>query len=439
MSEWQPNDDADHTVKDDTHPTGTAPRVYPGPQNRRSAPRWPGLLMLAAALAFTAATVFLVLGDSGGDDAPSVVQAPPQEAVTEPAAATQAPATLALDNPPATLAAPALDAGLAPLDAQVATVLLSSAPVAAAPADPMAVSRDLFDPFTIIPDRPRTSIIQYTVVQGDTVEDIANRFGLEPESIAWSNERRKIQVLRPGDALNIPPVDGVYASTFGSRTIAEWAAQYGIEDPYVVLDSPYNPNLRGLTPESIPSSNTMIFYPGGEAEEVVWVADIQITGGDSAGSSGSGGTPAIPLVTFQNGEPGSCPAQQAVGGTFWANPMTPGSYRITRGFTSFHSGIDLAAPVGTPIRAANGGRVVFAGWNGYGYGYMVAIVHGPFMTVYAHMSEYFANCGQDVSTGQVIGSVGSTGNSSGPHLHFEIRQQVGNTYVPQDPAFTIGF
>lgn len=101
------------------------------------------------------------------------------------------------------------------------------------------------------------------------------------------------------------------------------------------------------------------------------------------------------------------------------------SYRITSGFgyrkRGFHRGVDFAAPRGTPIRAADGGRVESAGWHG-GYGYMVVISHGKgISTAYAHMSKIGVKVGQKVAQGQTIGAVGSTGRSTGPHVHFELR------------------
>jgi murein DD-endopeptidase MepM/ murein hydrolase activator NlpD len=111
------------------------------------------------------------------------------------------------------------------------------------------------------------------------------------------------------------------------------------------------------------------------------------------------------------------------------------SYTITRPFTSWHTGIDLAAPSGTPVLAANGGVVIFAGWNSWGYGNTIVLSHGPFTTLYGHLSSINVGCRQVVNAGQVIGGVGSSGNSSGPHLHFEIRY----LDVPTNPASTIGF
>ena len=91
------------------------------------------------------------------------------------------------------------------------------------------------------------------------------------------------------------------------------------------------------------------------------------------------------------------------------------------GVMRFHSGIDIAAPYGTPVKAADGGQVVQAGYFG-GYGYSVMLYHGGgFATWYAHLSSINVSMGQPVQRGQVIGLVGSTGWSTGPHLHFEVR------------------
>lgn len=90
-------------------------------------------------------------------------------------------------------------------------------------------------------------------------------------------------------------------------------------------------------------------------------------------------------------------------------------------FQRFHTGIDLAAPAGTPIYAAKAGRVEVAGWSSVGYGFHVVLDHGGLETLYAHMSRIAVRAGQWVEAGQVIGYVGSTGWSTGPHLHFEVR------------------
>ncbi len=119
------------------------------------------------------------------------------------------------------------------------------------------------------------------------------------------------------------------------------------------------------------------------------------------------------------------------------------SYRITSNFgyrrhpvykrTRFHSGIDLAAPTGTRISAADSGQVVFAGWRG-GYGRCVIIDHhNNYKTLYGHMSRILVSTGANVRRGSIIGAVGSTGVSTGPHLHFELRKNE----QPVNPASKI--
>ena len=99
------------------------------------------------------------------------------------------------------------------------------------------------------------------------------------------------------------------------------------------------------------------------------------------------------------------------------------------GTSRLHAGADIGAGYGSDIWAAKAGVVIFAGWNG-GYGNCVMIDHGDdIVTLYGHMSEFYVSEGQSVAQGTVIGAVGSTGLSTGPHLHFETR--VGGT--PEDP------
>ena len=99
--------------------------------------------------------------------------------------------------------------------------------------------------------------------------------------------------------------------------------------------------------------------------------------------------------------------------------------------SSSHTGLDIAAPTGTPVKAAASGTVTFSGWKG-SYGYMIVISHGNgVQTYYGHCSKLYAKNGQKISQGDVVASVGSTGNSTGPHLHLEIRVN-GTAYNPQN-------
>ena len=114
------------------------------------------------------------------------------------------------------------------------------------------------------------------------------------------------------------------------------------------------------------------------------------------------------------------PIRRGSGSLIW-----PASGPVSSGFGMrwgrLHAGIDIPLPVGTPLRASDGGRVMIAGWTG-GYGNYTCIQHtGSMSTCYAHQSSIGVGVGQSVSQGQVIGSSGNTGNSTGPHLHYEVR------------------
>lgn len=377
------------------------------------------LLLLAAALTAAAALLLVLPPD---EPAPPPPTDAPQVAEAEAATNTPAPTRPLPTLSPEEVSDPA---ALPTLSAEAIAALLSAPLVSAVQPDPLRVARNAYDPFTIIPDRPRSEVIGYTVGEGDTIFGIAERFGLSPETIAWSNDRSIIGNLRPGREIFVPPVDGVYHRVIGSSTIADIAARYRVSDPYLVIDSEYN-NLFGASPDTVLPSGTYLFIPGGQAEQIAWTPVVEREGGDASSSGGN-------FVSFAPGDPGSCGRVANTGGTFWSRPIDV--YSVSRGYASWHTGIDLAANPGTPVKAANGGVVIFAGWNNWGYGNTIVLSHGPFTTVYGHLSSINVGCGQLVSSGQVIGGVGSSGNSSGPHLHFEIRY----LDVPQNPTATIAF
>lgn len=299
------------------------------------------------------------------------------------------------------------------------SALLATPPPAADASRTLQTSGLHYDPFTIIPQRARSRMTTYVVAAGDTMDAIAGQFGLERETLAWCNDYRLALVLHPGDVVNVPPTDGACHTVLASqgKDIRAIAAQYEVEDPYAVIDSPANA-LSAMTPESQLPSGTRLFIPGGVGAIITWDAPVEQ---DGAGN----------VIAFAPGQAGSCGAV-AGGGSFWANPLPGGTF--VRGFYAGHSGIDIAATSGTPIFAANGGPVLYAGWNSWGYGNTVVIGHGPFSTLYGHMSRLALRCGDWAAAGQIIGYVGSTGNSSGPHLHFEIRYR----NQPQDPIQTPG-
>ena len=410
---------------EDTNPTmnrtrleDTAPSASVPPVPTRSSWRQAiGILSLLGAATFTFATMWLVWADASQTQSPI-----PTVAVTSEVDLLPSP-TL---PEPTTDASPVNVSDLPTLAPNLLASLLGQ-PLATPTEDGLSITADRFDPFTIIPDRPRNEVIQYEVKSGDTIEGIATQFNLQPESIVWANGAGIVESLPVGITLYIPPIDGVLYEHVGSKTLQEIATEYDLPDAYAIINSEYNPPLRGYSPNDVPPSGALLMLAGAQAYEVSFYDPIIVTEGGDAGATGT-------YVTFAPGEAGSCArVQNPGGGAFWTTPLN--SYTWIRGFSGYHTGVDLAASVGTPVYASNSGRVIFAGWNSWGYGYMVALAHGPFTSIYGHMSAVYVGCGQDVGAGASIGAVGSSGNSSGPHLHFEIRYN----NQPQDPTISLAF
>jgi murein DD-endopeptidase MepM/ murein hydrolase activator NlpD len=270
---------------------------------------------------------------------------------------------------------------------------------------------------TNVPDRPRQEITTYTVQAGDTVSGIADRYGLQPKTVFAANFellQDDPHLLQPGQVLKILPVDGVIWQWLGGIPFAQWADYFKVKpedilnypanhlDPAQIAD-PKNPDIKVGTYLIIPGGFYQFHTPGG--------IPMGVTRSNPA-SAQVGGAGACPAVTGG-----------AVGyGTF----VFPTDRHYLSGFDystkTNHLGIDLAANQGDNIYAADGGVVVYAGANSYGYGNMIMIDHGTgFQTLYAHLSAIFVNCGDNVAQGQTIGAAGATGHASGAHLHFEVR------------------
>ncbi len=270
---------------------------------------------------------------------------------------------------------------------------------------------------TNVPSRPRTEITTYTVQKGDTVSGIADKYGLEPKTIFAANYellQDNPESLQPGQQLKILPVDGVYWEWLGGIPFGEWAAYFKVK-PEDIINFPANhldPGAVGDPQNANIKVNTFLIVPGGAYQyHTPGQVPLGITRSNPASAQVAGA--------------GSCPPINggAVGtGTF----VFPTDRHYLSGFDystkTNHLGIDLAGNMGDNVYAADGGVVVYAGANSYGYGNMIMIDHGTgFQTLYAHLSAIFVQCGYNVTQGQVIGSIGSTGHSSGPHLHFEVR------------------
>jgi LysM repeat protein len=289
-----------------------------------------------------------------------------------------------------------LPVGLPPLSTPIASI------------DGITRSNDMD---TIIPSRPRVKVITYTVQAGDTLFSIASNYGLKPETLLWGNYEvleDNPHLLKPKQVLNILPVDGTYYEWKDGDSLTSVADFFKITSQDIIS---YPGNFFDLT-QSDPSASiktgTWVIVPGGKRAIKDW------------------GPPAItrsnPASAKYYGE-GACGNvyEGAVGtGTF----VWPTTDHGVSGYTydsGVHPGVDISGAEGNPIYATDSGVIVYAGWSDYGYGYLIVIDHGTgWQSAYAHLSAVAVGCGQSVYQGGYIGAMGTTGNSSGPHLHFEL-------------------
>lgn len=276
---------------------------------------------------------------------------------------------------------------------------------------PLSITRRA-DLRTVIPNRPNDVVREYTVIKGDSVFEIAARYKIKPESLLWANYDQlndNPDLIALGMVLNIPPVDGVLYRWQDGDTLAGIAGQFKTL-PDEIINWPGN-DIDLTTKEIEPGTTVMI--PNGKREFRQWVIPTIPRGraGVSQAVYGSGACE------------GSFEGAYGSGAFIW-----PAGNHVLSGndFWDGHLAIDIAAGEGAPIYAADSGVVVFAGWSTGGYGNMVMIDHGNgYQTVYGHLSSVKVGCGQSVSAGSIIGFSGSTGNSTGAHLHFEVRYQGG--------------
>ncbi len=275
---------------------------------------------------------------------------------------------------------------------------------------PESVNRSAL-PHTTIPDRPPVTGQSHTVEDGDSVFGLAETFKLKPETVLWANFsvlKDNPDLLSIGQVLNIPPTDGVYYKWQKGDTLESVASQFKAKVKDILL-WPGN-KLDMVDPQIDPG--TMVMIPGGQREyQRAWVVPTIPRG-------------AAGVVTKI---PGTCTT--GAGGAYGTGTfMWPTSSHVISGnnYWSGHLAIDIGAASGSPVVAADSGVVVFSGWNSNGYGNMIMIDHGNgFQTLYAHLNVRGVVCGQSVYKGGIIGASGSTGNSTGPHLHFEVRLMGG--------------
>lgn len=257
----------------------------------------------------------------------------------------------------------------------------------------------------ITPER-RDKIITYTVEADDTISEIADKFDVSTNTILWENKLGPRDFIKPGQQLAILPVTGLSHTVKRGDTLDKIAASYRAKSEDIL-------EVNKLADGSALRVGEKIVVPDG-----------------------------IPPVTARPSAPAiSRPSGLAnLGNIFKSAPAASGnlnwptiSRRISQYFRGWrHTGIDVPAPAGQPIYAADDGVVITAGWSRGGYGIYVIVDHGNgLQTLYGHNSRNLVERGDRVARGQVIANIGSTGRSTGPHVHFEIRVE-GDKVNPLD-------
>lgn len=241
----------------------------------------------------------------------------------------------------------------------------------------------------------RTEIVKYEVQNGDTVSSIARRFGISVNTILWANDLGAYSLIRPGDSLTILPYSGILYTVKSGDNLSRISGLYSIEIDKITSANNLDDGLK---------AGQKIILPGA-------VRLAQAVATKKPATSYTGISAIRDFI--------QAPAAKTSGSKMaWP---TVGS-RITQYFSWRHTGVDIANKVGTPLYAADSGVVEIAagGYNG-GYGNTIVINHGGgIKTRYGHASKLFVKAGDQVEKGENIAAMGSTGRSTGSHLHFEV-------------------
>lgn len=239
----------------------------------------------------------------------------------------------------------------------------------------------------------RSVPFNYVVKSGDTVSTIAREFGLNVDTILWENNLNSHSIIRPGDNLIILPENGVSYLVKSGDTLIKIASRHGVDEGDIMKIN----NLKDVAKLKI---GDKLFIPGGKKQTYAQVSN----------STRYSGLEAIGNIVVP-------PAKKVVGSSMlWPTE----GHRITQYYSWRHTGLDIANKTGTPLYASDSGTVEYAGW-GNGYGNEVVINHGGGKkTRYAHASKLFVKKGQFVNKGETVAAMGSTGWSTGPHIHFEV-------------------
>jgi murein DD-endopeptidase MepM/ murein hydrolase activator NlpD len=274
---------------------------------------------------------------------------------------------------------------------------------------------------TAVPkDRERREIEEYIVKTGDTLSSISVDWDVTVDTIKWANSLSS-DLVKPGQKLEIPPSDGVLVTVKKGDTLASLAKKYDASDQAIAdfnwLDYPFT-LVEG----------DKLFIPEGRMPTPTVVATTRSTPSSYVSNRN------VPSTNVGSADPNV--------GKFLSWPVANGAGSISQYYKGvYHRGIDIADRSLPNLVAPASGTVIFAGCYGtcpplgstYGgstYGWSIQIDHGNgYTTWYAHLKNIYVRTGQSVSRGSVIGQMGSTGRSTGPHLHFELRK--GSAYGTQ--------
>lgn len=246
-------------------------------------------------------------------------------------------------------------------------------------------------PDTLNTPPTRQSVVSYTVVSGDTISSIAHQFNVSINTILWENNLTTNSILKPDTILRILPISGISHKVVKNETLASIAKKYSVNQEDIQT-------TNKLSATDTLKVDQALIIPGGRTittpKKTTSLASVFSKNTTATGS------------TVRN-----------AGGFIWPTV----SKHITQYYGWRHTGLDIGSKQGLAIYAAMDGKVITAGWTNTGYGNYVVIDHGGgIKTLYGHMSKISVTRGQQVEQGQVIGLIGSTGRSTGPHLHFEI-------------------
>lgn len=252
---------------------------------------------------------------------------------------------------------------------------------------------------TLISDLPKGEVTEYRVADGDTVSSIAIKFGVSIDTIVWENNLKSVNAIKPKQILRILPMTGIRYKVSRGDTIYSIAKAYSV-DAQNIIDYPFNTFSNDET-FALTAGQDLMIPDGVKPRELISDPNRYIAKSVAP----------IPGVVGEG------------------NFMWPTTGRISQKYYWYHRAVDIASRDAPNIVAAQGGTVITAGWNGGGYGNYVIIDHGNgYQTLYGHMlnNSIVVKPGERVKQGQKIGILGSTGRSTGPHLHFEIKTAKGN-------------